>query len=149
MRLACIRHAASVDPEPGSNSSKNGEALLHRMRVEAVWLTPRRTLHTSVGKVPGDKNTSRRTYSSVLSPYFRVCASLRETLSLPTERTIPGALGFVKRPGQIARCLVRLHITARDGVGDDERKCTTPQDRSQTTVAAAVPGCHELALGLP
>ncbi len=28
VRLTCVRHAASVDPEPGSNSSTNGEALL-------------------------------------------------------------------------------------------------------------------------
>ena len=29
VRLTCVRHAASVDPEPGSNSSKVGEASWH------------------------------------------------------------------------------------------------------------------------
>ncbi len=62
VRLACIRHAASVDPEPGSNSSNNGEAGLaagvHPRRGPCGG-NARRMLHTSVGKVPGDKKASR------------------------------------------------------------------------------------------
>ncbi len=39
VRLTCVRHAASVDPEPGSNSSKNGEAywLLTSPLRRPVW----------------------------------------------------------------------------------------------------------------
>ena len=39
VRLACIRHAASVRPEPGSNSSLYGlERRLRGFRTDTEWI---------------------------------------------------------------------------------------------------------------
>jgi hypothetical protein len=40
VRLACVRHAASVDSEPGSNSRLKPDASPLRRRSEKVWPHP-------------------------------------------------------------------------------------------------------------
>ena len=41
--LACLRHAASVHPEPGSNSQKNFSIPL--LEVQEVYMTHKNTVH--------------------------------------------------------------------------------------------------------
>ena len=57
VRLACLRHTASVHPEPGSNSQKNCEAIFEA-RQQALFkpcTNSTRRLEVSCG---GQKNTS-------------------------------------------------------------------------------------------
>ncbi len=70
VRLACIRHAASVDPEPGSNSSSGGwSASTHRARSSRPRITRQLVRCAS----NGDKK-SREGYSPRYG--FAICHGL-------------------------------------------------------------------------
>jgi hypothetical protein len=88
VRLTCVRHAASVDPEPGSNSSKAGEAVVLAQTVTDVRLGPgangARTMHTSVGKVLWRQKTegmTRRSQPRLFErPLSKVCTEVRDSV---------------------------------------------------------------------
>ena len=127
VRLTCVRHAASVDPEPGSNSSKDGEAAEQASTIDRAvpgvvdW--ERRLLHTSVGKVPAtQKRVGYRKDSRLDCGCHHVQASApeREMVSLSTRASIPGALSFGKEPGVPVLVLYRLRWCTRRSLTTNE-----------------------------
>jgi hypothetical protein len=125
VRLTCVRHAASVDPEPGSNSSKDGEAansIDHRPRRPRCGGLGGRLLHTSVGKVPATQKRVgyRRTADSALGSPCQSSAPEREMVSLSTGSSIPGGLRFGKEPGVPVLVLYRLRLRTRRSLTTNE-----------------------------
>ncbi len=147
VRLACIRHAASVDPEPGSNSSNNGEAGLaagvHPRRGPCGG-NARRMLHTSVGKVPGDKKASRprEPCSTRVSPWWCLRITTRDRCRCRQRQVYQAHSSVSSEPGR--SCISGCHVCAcaRDGVANDERKCTSPNPRCQGNTAPVFTAIH-------
>jgi hypothetical protein len=100
VRLACIRHAASVHPEPGSNSplflrvylsrhNNSAEALLHGFLLPSTCriypassllsLCTLAFLHYSLGKVPtvGDKKPALLVATGFRTDILRTCNAFR------------------------------------------------------------------------
>ena len=131
VRLTCVRHAASVDPEPGSNSSKDGEAACADFTEASsqVWWPGRRQKHTSVGKVRGDKKASGLLVAADSAWCHRCSGSALscETLSFPTEEystTSHERLQAVR--GRSFNLILMICACARDRVVADEQEYTRP-----------------------
>ena len=105
MRLACIRHAASVDPEPGSNSSNNGEAGLaagiHPRRGPCGG-NARRMLHTSVGKVPAIKKRAgpKEPCSTHVSPCWCLRVAARDRCRCRQRQVYQAHSSVSSEPGR-------------------------------------------------
>jgi hypothetical protein len=83
-RLACIRHAASVDPEPGSNSPPMlRRAVLHRNEAtplrKAVPSAPRKKPHIVADVAPAGVLLLRVDGHALRSGVFAVCESKRQS----------------------------------------------------------------------
>ena len=93
VRLACIRHAASVDPEPGSNSPPNPErAETHR--ICCVYANPR-TRHHAAPAPRLTFSTSRRTPVPTAIHHGGVNRAISHSCNASVEPgSLLGAFGF-------------------------------------------------------
>ncbi len=102
VRLTCVRHAASVDPEPGSNSSKDGEAAEQQATIDravpGVVTGSGACCTRQLVRCQATKKRARclsTTSSLFLSPCV-VCTCVRDGVALTTAGSLPGLFGFVK-----------------------------------------------------
>ena len=75
VRLACIRHAASVHPEPGSNSPYNLSFPCGNVHYGSLLLTCFTSYHSSIVKVPLSPSANCRIKSPDVVVPFRVFSS--------------------------------------------------------------------------
>jgi hypothetical protein len=142
VRLACIRHAASVDPEPGSNSSSVVE---HPPLCPA---TPphkklQNTHHTSVGQVRPAAATKNRGCSN----YTARCIVRCRMVCLPKRRN---RLSRLRQKWIILRhhILVKLfwlRFPLRFAFPFVERKCC--RERSSLTTSGSIARPQDLSNG--
>ncbi len=136
VRLTCVRHAASVDPEPGSNSSKDGEAAEQQATIDRAVpgvvtgsgaCCTRQLVRCRRHK--SEWAIERTANSAGMSPCSSICAGARDGV-------VADRWKYTRRIArwQGARCTSFEPVSsalAHETVAHDEREYTRPSWQAQ------------------